>query len=79
MTLYEGLVAAGVELDHHESDLYIRDCPAARRILREHGKLFEGGRKHSGRLSSFMSEGKLWFEVPFGYEPYFQPAKEQHG
>lgn len=36
MTLYEALTAAGCEIDHHESDLYVRVTPDSTRIVFGH-------------------------------------------
>ncbi len=64
MTLYEDLKAAGCQLDSHESDLYIRATDTAKRILRAHNR----------QASLFRSEldGKLWFDVPFAYDPFWE-------
>ena len=63
MNLYDDLKAAGVPLDSHESDLYVKATPDARRILAAHGARFTG----------FISQvdKKLWFDVPVMYEPFW--------
>lgn len=66
-TIYDALLNAGCDIDHHESDLYVRDTPTSREILRR----FE----NTGfSYSSFLSpkDGQLWFELPFMYLPFWQ-------
>jgi hypothetical protein len=62
-TLYALCIEAGFEIDHHESDLYIKDCQAARTLLNQHGK----------KIEPFRSEkdGAMWLDVPFAYQPYW--------
>jgi len=70
-TLYEECVEAGFDLDHHESDLYIKDCTAARALLsRRGGHYFE----------TFISQidGSMWLDVPFAYQPFWD-AKTKAG
>lgn len=59
-SVYQQLVAAGVELDSHESDLYALDTPAARAIVANSGRSW----------SRFISnrDGRAWLEVPFAFE-----------
>lgn len=64
MNLYDQLRAIGAELDHHESDLYVRDAPEVREVVTQSGHSYE----------SFTSQidGKTWLDVPFAYTPYWQ-------
>lgn len=62
--LYDAVTAAGIEIDHHESDLYIRDTDQARQICRE----------LDWRFTPFTADdgsGK-WLDVPFAYAPYWE-------
>jgi len=67
MTIYQDMKAAGVEIDHHESDLYVKDCKAARDILAKHDKQVDGW-----NVQPFNSEidGARWLDIPFQYEPW---------
>lgn len=75
-TLYEDLVAAGVEVDHHESDLQFRWNGAAQGIYADHqGKRGADGQRPL-RVSTFHSQraedrGEWWAEVPFAYDPFW--------
>ena len=65
-SLYKELIAAGIQTDHHESDLYVLDTLTARDIMKRYGK----------KGSSFTSQvdGKRWIDVPFAYEPFWEKA-----
>ena len=56
------LVPAGF-IDHHESDLYVRDTPMVRAVIRQFGR----------ESSAFTSkvDGHRWLDVPFAYEPFW--------
>jgi len=69
MSIHSDMIQAGIEVDHHESDLYVRDCPTARAILANHGKQVDGW-----NVQPFMSLGKHrhdskpWLDIPFAYD-----------
>lgn len=69
-TLYEALHAAGVPLDSHESDLYVKDTPEARAILVAHGKC--PGAWGCEAFTSNIEPRDCWFDVPFAFDPYWQ-------
>jgi hypothetical protein len=66
-SLYSQIVAAGIPTDHHESDLYVLDTPAARRILAAHDQKWTRFRDTSGE-----KQGEDWLEVPFAYDPFWE-------
>ena len=70
--IYDDLVAAGVEIDNHESDLYCRDCPEAEAVLR---------RWPNQSRSRFHSRkgGGWWFDLPFAYLPWWQDRVKGYG
>lgn len=68
--VYEKLVAVmkPEDIDHHESDLYVRWTNASEKVLEECGK-------GSGLwVESFRDQitGKLWFDIPFAYTPFWE-------
>ena len=67
--LYADLEAAGCQLDHHESDLYVLDTPEARAILREH-------RVESTPFTSELDR-RRWLDVPFHYTPFWESKQQQ--
>jgi hypothetical protein len=75
-SIYQQLVAAGVEIDHHESDLY---CP----VNEVTKAIVEEGQYRSGdygdyllkrAVSTFNSQidGTLWYDIPFAYDPFWE-------
>jgi hypothetical protein len=62
-TLYEECVDVGLKIDHHESDLYIKDCPEARTLLVKYNK----------PIQTFIDniDHELWLDVPWAYQPYY--------
>ena len=58
------------DLDHHNSDLYVRKTPKSTEII---NKL-----TNKSLLSTFKDniDGDIWYELPFCYTPYFGESKE---
>lgn len=54
------------DIDHHESDLYLRKTPAADAII--------AGYEYKNNVSVFRDaiEHALWYEIPFAYDPFWQ-------
>lgn len=63
-SLYQALRSAGVPLSNHESDLYVKDTPAARGILHAY--------EMSYTTFTNQIDGTPWFDVPFMYEPWWE-------
>lgn len=66
-SIYDRLKEAGLELDHHESDLYVRATPEAY-------KLTAG---QPNRSTFRDSKGALWIELPFAYQPFWEGKKRR--
>jgi hypothetical protein len=64
MSLYTELVAAGCEIDHHESDLYVKITPDSRPIIERHC--------WAAFPCEFTSNGAQWWDVAFAYDPFWQ-------
>jgi hypothetical protein len=62
---YYKLLRAGVPMDSHESDLYVKDTPTARAILADWP---------FGRLGRFKNNinGEIYIDIPFAYAPYWE-------
>jgi hypothetical protein len=65
MSIYQELKAAGVPLASHESNLYAKATPEARKILQ--------GYEFKNNVTAFINqvEGGIWFDIPFAYEPFW--------
>ena len=63
-TLYEDCIAAGIPVDSHESDLYVKCCPESRELLHRHGV----------QATCFMSQidDTAWYDVPFRFDPWWE-------
>ena len=66
----KGLVPASY-LDHHESDLYVRDTPLVRALVRQFGL-------NSSYFTSKV-DNQRWIDVPFAYEPYWEKKASSRG
>ena len=68
MSIMEEMEAAGVEIDHHYSDLYVPVTPETKRIV--------SGYTYKANVTTFRSlaDGALWYDIPFAYAPYWQRA-----
>lgn len=79
MTLYDKLKREGCEIDHHESDLYVRATPQARAIVADWQRHVQWGakptffRSFNGRR--VQSCGEVWIEVPFAYSPWLDARR----
>jgi hypothetical protein len=54
------------EIDHHESDLYVRDTPLARTIIRQFGM---------NSVDFKGTDGQRWIDVLFAYAPFWDKKR----
>ncbi len=70
MSIYTDFVKAGCEIDHHESDLYVKDSAVARDVIVAAQKECE--------LVPFEvftgTDGRQWLDLPFAYDPFWAPG-----
>lgn len=66
MNIYKAMKKAGVEIDHHEGDLYVPASPAALKIVADY--------KWRCNVTEFTSakDGTRWLDIPFAYSPHYQ-------
>ena len=64
-SIYGPLLEAGVELDHHYSDLYAKDCEITRKILADYAW------KKNSKMFKSNIDGEMWWDIPFAYTPYW--------
>lgn len=64
MNIYTEIVAAGIEVDHHESDLYVPVTPESTAILRRYPGLSHSSFTHQRTATR-------WYEIPFMYTPWW--------
>lgn len=65
------MVEAGVEVDSHESDLYVPVNDVSRKLINEY--------EHKGIVSIFRSQltGTDWYDIPFANDPWWEAKLEQ--
>lgn len=66
MSIYEDMKALGVEIDHHESDLYVPVTAETRAVVNAY--------EFKTNVTQFRSEIEphgQWFDIPFAYEPHW--------
>ena len=66
--IYDELVARGIQTDHHESDLYFPMTAETTEILNDYPK-----EKKLAQVFVCELDGQFWYEVPFGYMPFWCP------
>lgn len=66
MDIYGQAKALGVEIDHHESDLYLPVTPETRELIAKY--------KFKSNVTTFVSQidKTLWYDVPFAYLPFWE-------
>lgn len=68
MTIYQKAIATmdAKDIDHHESDLYLRKTKASEQLVSEH--------EFKKNVKTFKSniDGTIWYEIPFAYEPFWK-------
>jgi len=69
MTIYEDLIAAGIECSNWQSDLYFPATQKTREILKRH--------KNQAR-STFISniDGRMMYECPFAFDPFWTKQRK---
>ena len=67
--LYEKIVAAGIQHDSHESDLYIPVTPETTKLVSEYEF-----RTNVQRFTSQI-DGKPWYDIPFAYQPAWEKRR----
>ena len=65
------MIEAGVEVDNHESDLYVPDNEVTRKIIE--------GYEFKGNCSRFRNavDGEIWVDIPFSYDPWWDYKLEE--
>ena len=70
-SIYDRLLVACCEMDHHESDLYVKDTPRAREVMIEFMTDYP---EITLNRSLFISrrDGNPWFELPFMFSLWWK-------
>lgn len=65
MNIYEDMKAAGVQIDNHESDLYVPVTDVTRAIVARYSDT------HSITSFRHATTGAHWYDIPFAYAPFW--------
>lgn len=54
------------DIDHHESDLYIRKTPTSEKLIAQY--------PYQNIVNTFRCaiEHDVWYEIPFAYDPFWE-------
>jgi hypothetical protein len=69
-SLYDEILAAGIPVESHESDLYFPVTIESAAILSMH-------RLESDNATTFINQkdGRKWYDVPFAYTPWWDKRR----
>lgn len=69
--LYEEAVKQKIEMDNHESDLYLKVTPESMRLIAAY--------EFKRCVKKFKSniDNTWWFDIPFGYSPFWEKAAKR--
>jgi len=68
MTIYEQMKLVTSDISHHESDLYVLATPETCKIVDSY--------EFNGNVRTFRSEGKLYFDIPFAFDPFWDKLQK---
>lgn len=74
-TLYAALVAAGIQIANHESDLYFPITPESTAILARFP--LQKGNAKTFRNQAPPNVGERWYDVPFAYQPFWDKVRRR--
>jgi hypothetical protein len=68
-TIYEKCKKAGLQMDSHESDLYVIKNEVSEKIVSEY--------EHKENVKVFTSQidKKAWYDIPFAYDPFWDKKR----
>jgi hypothetical protein len=74
--IYEEAKKLGVEMDHHQSDLYIPVTPETRELVcRYKSRANVTTFKNQLTKNKFFHE--LWYDIPFAYSPFWDKVQKE--
>lgn len=67
--VYDQVVAAGVKTSNHCSDLYAEVTEESTAIIKNYA--------FKNQVTTFINalDGKLWYDIPFAFSPYWEKRK----
>jgi len=73
MDIYDKMIKHKQEIDHHESDLYVKVTDISKEIVEEY--------KYKTIVTTFISQidNCLWYDIPFAYKPFWDKKFKRGG
>lgn len=71
-SIFDKMKVAGVEIGHHESDLYVPVTPLTREILRTHEF-----KSNATTFTSQIPPHDRWYDIPFAYQPFWDAVQRR--
>lgn len=65
-SIYQQCIEAGLEIDSHESDLYVIITPKSTELIDNY--------EFKNNVTTFVCQanGTKWYDIPFGYDPFYK-------
>lgn len=69
--LYQHAVTQGLEMDSHESDLYLKVCHKSQALIQAY--------KFRENVTTFISQidKQAWYGIPFAYQPFWDKVAKR--
>ena len=74
--IYDEIKKLGVEIDHHESDLYIPVTLETRELIRRY-KSRANVTMFKNQLTKTKLTYQLWYDIPFAYSPFWDKVSKE--
>lgn len=71
ISIYQRMLAAGVQIDSHESDLYVPATEQTRKLIADYNQEVKQGFRLETRTFTSQIDGKPWIDIFFAYEPWW--------
>lgn len=71
ISIYLSAIRKNIPYDHHESDLYLKDCQETRELIALYGK-----EKESKPFRSAL-DNTMWVDIPFAFDPFWDKIQDR--
>jgi len=65
-SIYEKMKQLDVEINSWQSDMYVPVTPETKAVVEKY--------EFKQNVSTFRSEGKFWYDIPFSYNPFWNKS-----
>jgi len=71
MTIYLSALKRNIPHDHHESDLYLKDCQDTQELIALYG------REKDAKSFRSALDNTTWVEIPFAFDPFWNKIQDR--